>query len=314
MFSSTPPHVTVIIPAYNCALYIEQTIRSIAAQDFKDFEILVIDDGSTDETASLAAKCDPRVRVIKQDNQGVCVARNRGIAEARGRFIALLDHDDYWLFNKLSSQLKIFHDQPDTGVVYGDFIRWSADADGSFPDPGGYEVHAHIDENDADFSGWIYHQMLLDSWVLTSTALARAEVFANCGGFDESLPYSEDWELWLRISRKYKFVKQRRVSCLYRVHAVQGSRIPRKFNYESALLENTVAKYGYSGPDGRAVNKKAFKAALSRAHGRFAYLHLKNGDLNTARWSFWQAWKNHPTSFAAAKLFFASLLGIRNRP
>lgn len=310
----TSPEVTVIIPAYNCEPYIQQTIDSVLAQDFSDFELIVVNDGSTDRTAEIAANSDPRVRVIEQENSGVCVARNRGIAEAKGRFIALLDHDDFWFPNKLSTQLRIFSEQQDVGVVYGDFIRWDAQADGRFPAPDIYSERAALPGEDAEYSGWIYHQMLLDSWVLTSTALTRAEVFANCGTFDESLPYSEDWELWLRVSRKFKFVKQRRASCLYRVHAVQGSRVPRKFNYESALLENTVAKYGYCGPDGSQVNKKAFKAALSRAHGRFAYLHLKNGDLNTARRSFWLAWRNQPTSFAATKLLLGSLLGLRGRP
>ncbi len=306
------PDVSIIIPAFNCEPYIRQTLDSVLAQDFSNFEVLVVNDGSTDRTAEIAAQSDSRVRVIEQKNSGVCVARNRGIAEARGRFIALLDHDDFWFPNKLSTQLRIFSEQVDVGVVYGDFIRWDAQADGHFPAPQSYAERAELSGEDAEFSGWIYPQMLLDSWVLTSTALTRAEVFAHCGGFDESLPYSEDWELWLRISRKYKFIKQRRASCLYRVHAVQGSRVPRKFNYESALLENTVAKYGYSGPDGREVDKKAFKAALSRAHGRFAYLHLENGDLNTARRSFWQAWRHAPTSIAALKLLIRSLLGVRN--
>lgn len=305
------PEVSIIIPAYNCRLYIKQTIESVLAQDFTNFEILVINDGSTDETAQIAASCGPKVRVIEQENGGVCVARNRGIREARGRFIALLDHDDYWFPNKLSSQLQAFAEHPEVGVVFGDFIRWNVDTDGAFPHPRTFETRSQENGVDETYSGWIYHMMLLDSWVLTSTALTRADVFQACGTFDESLPYSEDWELWLRVSRKFQFLKQKRASSLYRVHAVQGSRMPRSFNYEAALLENTVAKFGYAGPDGRAVKKSAFKAALSRAHGRFGYLHLKNGDLAVARQAFWQAWLNQPFSRANTRLLIGSLLGLR---
>ncbi|HEY1092631.1 MAG TPA: glycosyltransferase family A protein, partial [Burkholderiaceae bacterium] len=127
------PRVSVVIPSYNAEGFIAETLRSVLAQSFTDFEIIVVDDGSSDRTPEIAEALG--VRVLRQANAGVCAARNRGLAEARGEFICFLDHDDYWYPDKLAAQIAEFERDPELGVVYTDIIPWSVDATGTYPDP-----------------------------------------------------------------------------------------------------------------------------------------------------------------------------------
>ena len=118
-----------------------------------------------------------------------------------------MDHDDYWFPDKLELQFEEMCKNQEAGLVYNSFIPWLPDAKGVFPEPHSFELASYSSHIDEEFSGWIYHLLLLDCWVLTSTVMTRAEVFNKCGTFDESLPFGEDWDFWLRISREYPFVK-----------------------------------------------------------------------------------------------------------
>ena len=200
------PTVSVIIPSYNCELYIAETLESILDQTFKDIEIIVVDDGSTDKTRQIVTSYGAPVRLVTQTNAGVCAARNRGIREAAGQYVCLMDHDDYWLPDKLALQLEQMQRHPEVGLVSLQHLCLVESRSGRrFSPSGNYKDESSGSAIDEEFSGWIYHLLLLDCWVLTSSALIRGEAFNKCGSFDESLPYSEDWDLWLRISREYPF-------------------------------------------------------------------------------------------------------------
>lgn len=289
------PLVSVVIPAYNCSLYIRETLHSILAQEFRgDLEIIVVNDGSTDDTAALARQLGDPVRVIDQPNAGVCVARNRGLAVARGDFIALVDHDDFWFPHKLAHQLDAFDSHPEVDVVFTEFLRWHADAQGQFSPPETYAEQSQPQGTDADFSGWIYHQMLLDSWVLTSTALARARVFATVGHFDEALPFSEDWDFWLRVTRHAQFLKLREVSTLYRQHPLQGSRVTRAIDYRTLLLEKASQTWGLASPDGRSLSPQQFRRQLAVYSALFGLGHLSGkpgASRRIAARAFLKAWQ-----------------------
>ena len=234
------PTVSVIIPTFNVERYVRQTIDGVLAQSLQDFELLVVDDGSTDGTRQIVASYGPAVRLIEQGNQGVCAARNRGIRESSGRYICFSDHDDYWFPDKLARQVAVMEAgrAEGLGAVYSEFIRWEPSPDGTFAAPSTFDLSAWKDDVDEEMSGWIYHKLLLDCWVLTSTAMLDARVFEACGGFDEGLPYSEDWDLWLRISRQFKFAKLRRPTTLYRQHPTQGSRARRQASTALAWHSN----------------------------------------------------------------------------
>lgn len=309
------PRVSVVIPSFNCAAYIAQTVASVLAQTCSDLEVLLVDDGSSDDTVAIVRRLGAaRVRVIEQENAGVCRARNRGIAEARGSFIALLDHDDWWLPGKLARQLQALQQAPQAGVCFSAFARWFKTAErGCFPAPESMDFAAVPDDVEPDFSGWIYHQFLLDCWMLTSTALFRREVFTRCGSFDEDLPYSEDWDLWLRIAREFEFVMLRRPTTLYRMHDSQGSGLHRPVDYRTRLLESSAAAHGLASRDGRRITPAQFQRQLARYHADFGRGELHAGRRASALRAYGRAWALHPLRWKYPAYVLATLGGWRGR-
>ena len=188
------PLVSVVIPAYNRAKTITRAINSVLAQDYTRFEIIVVDDGSTDTTCAVARSIsDPRLRVVSQTNAGVAAARNRGSAEARGELIAFLDSDDEWFPTKLAAQVDCFQrGSPRLGLVYSGFESIAAD--------GTRSIH------EARHRGWIYRDLLARNVVTGcgSTAMFRREALAMVGGFDPALPANEDYDLVLRVARFFE--------------------------------------------------------------------------------------------------------------
>jgi hypothetical protein len=305
--------VSIIIPTYNIERFIRQTIDAILAQSCKDIEIIVVDDGSTDGTRDLVRAYGAPVRLVEQKNAGVCAARNHGLREARSPFICFIDHDDYWYPDKLESQLAEMNRDPELGVVYTNFEFWRQDAQGQYPEPASFSRPQPATQTDPEFSGWIYPQLLLDCWVLTSTAMFRAEVLREVGAFDESLPYSEDWDLWLRISRRYRFTKLSRPSTLYRQLPTQGSRVLRPIDYRTRLLERAVAQWGLAGPDGKALSRSRFAAQLASYHQSYGFDRLKGGQRLLACQSFLKAFAVAPTRPKSLAYLAASLVGWRPR-
>ncbi|WP_299819412.1 glycosyltransferase [uncultured Jannaschia sp.] len=188
----TGPLVSVVIPTWNRAALVAQAASSVLAQTWRDLELLVVDDGSTDGTAERLARIgDPRLRVIRQSNGGVARARNRGVAEARGAWIAFLDSDDLWRPEKLARQMALMLPLPPRVG----FCHTGLEIAG----PEGSVAHR------AGPSGHIFDAALLDNPVRapTSSGLVRREAVAAIGGFDPSLPAIEDWDWLQRVARLY---------------------------------------------------------------------------------------------------------------
>lgn len=305
--------VSVVIPTYNCERWIAQTLDSVLAQTHRPLEVIVVDDGSSDRTPEIVAGYGPPVQLLRQRNQGVCVARNSGFERSRGDFVCFLDHDDHWFPWKLQRQLEAFASYPETGVVFTSFALWLPEQ-GDFPPA---QTLAPADDapprHDPEFSGWIYHQFLLDCWALTSTAMIRRAAFERSGGFDVALPYSEDWDLWLKLSRDYPFVKLDRVSTLYRQHPYQGNRVLRPVDYRTRLLEDAAGRWGLASADGRAVPRSVFRQRLARYHLQFALHHLQHRSRRVALRSLMRAWRLQPGWLRPPAVAAAALLGWRPR-
>ncbi len=224
--------VSVITATYNMAGYIGETLDAILAQDYPNIESIIIDDGSTDNTMDVLAPYlkDDRVRVVQQANAGQTVAKNRGIAEANGEFIAFCDADDTWRKDKLSLQIPEF-DDPEVGVVFSDII--CMDGAGKIID---IPPMARV-------GGRITAPLLIDNYVPFPTSVARADVLAEVNGFDESLTMSIDYDLWLRISVNYLFAYVKEPLANYRIWEGQMSnkRQERLDNFFK-LLERFLAK------------------------------------------------------------------------
>ena len=307
------PTVSVVIPSYNCERFIAETLESVVGQSYGDLEVIVVDDGSTDGTPEVVRRFAPRVRLVQQESAGVCAARNRGIAEARGRYVALLDHDDYWFPDKLGAQVDVLESHPEVGVVFTAFLRWEADTQGVFPSTMTVDRKPYGEGPEAEYSGWIYHLFLLDCWMLTSTAMFRAEVFRRCGVFDLSLPYSEDWDLWLRIAREYPFVKLRQPGTLYRQHASQGNRKVRDRDFRTELLSEAVLKWGLCSPDGSCLDDRTFRRQWAKYHTDFALGHAVAGNRGVALRSLARALRTNPQGLKALTYMAAVAVGWRPR-
>jgi glycosyltransferase involved in cell wall biosynthesis len=188
------PRVSVVITAYNYGLFLPEAIESVLGQTFKDFQVVVVDDGSTDNTseAILPYLSNPCLRYIRKENGGQASAKNRGIAESKGEFIAFLDADDVWFRTKLEEQIPLFSD-PNIGVVYSKRVLM---------DPHGNERPF---QHPTLHRGYVLDQMFINNFVCFSSAILRRECFEKVGKFDESLPMAIDYDLWLRIAMHYHF-------------------------------------------------------------------------------------------------------------
>ena len=302
------PLVSIVIPSYNCERYIRQTLQGIVAQTVSDWEVIVVDDGSTDATVAIASTIDPRVRVVQQANAGVCVARNRGYAESAGSYLCFMDHDDYWFAEKLERQLGWMQRMPELGVVYSTCIRWHA-AGGVFPPPESLRPASDEDTLDAEFTGWVYHQFMRDSCALTSSALIRREALEKCGLFDVDLAYSEDWDLFLRISRHYRFAQMHWPSTLYRQHLNQGSRVARPRDFRSDLLLRAEKDWGLIGPDDKAIDRAEFQQLVARYRMEYGRQHLASGDRRVGVQALIDAWWRHPAKLRYLGLALAGAAG-----
>ena len=195
------PLVSVVIPAFNAELFIGETIDSVLAQTYPAYEVIVVDDGSSDRTRELVTeRFGTRVRLVVQENQGPSAARNAGAAAARGDYLAVIDADDIWLPKKLSGQVEILKQNPDIGFLCGNMVEFddtSRDEQDHFSKRGltqEYFGHA-VYVKDA------FRKLFFKNFISTSTVLMRTSVFRDSGGFDPSFRFSEDYLLWLRISR-----------------------------------------------------------------------------------------------------------------
>lgn len=304
--------VSVVLPTFNAAGFLRQTIDSILHQAIENIDVIVVDDGSSDQTVEIARSYGKKVSVIAQANQGVCAARNAGLAEAKGKYICFLDHDDYWYPNKLKNQLLQFQKDPELGVVYSEFLRWPANADGEFQVPDSLPLFAESDAIDQGYSGWIYHLLLSDCWVLTSSAMIKVEALAKVGAFDLKLPYSEDWDLWLRLSQQYRFTKLSYPYVLYRQHVEQGSRTVRPIDYRTKLLSEASRRWGLSSKDGRCISRSDFKEQMYKYHCSYGFSRLSSNQRLKAMESFISAWQYKPGNLKAFAYILLGLAGWKS--
>lgn len=194
---STQPTVSVIIPTYNRSSTILRAINSVINQTYKDFEIIVVDDASQDNTEEIVHNItDERVHYIKHAfNKGANAARNTGIRQASGKYIAFQDSDDEWLNDKLQQQLSIFDNIDNVGAVHTGYIRHENG------------VKEYLPKGELNITdGMLHTSLLYGNFISTQTLVVSSEHLYAINGFDENLPRLQDWELVLRLSKLCKFV------------------------------------------------------------------------------------------------------------
>jgi len=204
--SHAVPAVSIIIPTYDRVEMLRTALDSVAAQTFQDFEIVVVDDGSTDGTREAMATRPERIRYLWQPNQGVAEARNHGLRTIHSEFVAFLDSDDLWQPTFLERAVGTLRDEPGLALVYTRFT--SMDAIGRV-------LSRH---NKQPFAGDVTPRLFASTFIHTSAVVARSHVIRDAGGFDGRLSHNEDYDLWLRLSLRHRFGLIPEPLCLRRCH------------------------------------------------------------------------------------------------
>jgi glycosyltransferase involved in cell wall biosynthesis len=267
--------VSVIIPSYNGAHWIGEAIDSVLDQTHRDTEIIVVSDGSTDETPSVLARYGGRVIHIPQQNGGPAVARNTGIRAATGEYIALLDDDDLWLPDKLEAQLAVLEGDREIGVVFSDYAP--------FGEPAGYArglergpVLRHIPRLPIGPGAYklpesIFTELLQDLFSWTSTLVVRRDCFDRAGLYDETLRHAaEDWQICLRLSRHCRFAYLDRVLAKRRERGGSLSRQGRDTLEAIRALKNLARREPLTRTERLMVTRKV--GDLYRSLGYAAHL------------------------------------------
>ncbi len=277
--------ISVVIPAYNVSKTIAETLNSLLAQTYEDFEVIIVNDGSTDNTVEIVTNfCDSRIKLISQENTGVSAARNRGVSCANGEYLSFLDADDIWMPDKLKEQVEALEENPEAAVAYS----WTKliDISGNT-----------IDTMQPNYSGRVYSQLLQENFLHSgSNVLIRRDAFVRVGGFNESMSHSEDYDCFLRLAKIYPFAVVKKPHVWYRIYS--GS------TTSQALLEHeqkckTALEYFFSqAPEDLQHLKKQNLANL------YQYLSLKAVESNFTKTNsylsgqyYWRALKLNPSLF-----------------
>lgn len=301
--SADSPRVSVILPVYNGARYLRETLSSVLGQSMADLEVVAVDDGSTDESgAILEGIDDPRLIVTHQENRGISATRNAAIRAARAPFVAFIDQDDLWAGEKLEKQLAAFGDDPEVGLVHCQAGR--------------------IDEHSKKLSGgpvvaasWLagdVRRMMLVGNAVPGTAavVVRREVFDEVGYFDEELNGADDWDMWSRIAARYRFAYLPEALAFTRLHPANTSTDVERMRADSLRVMEKL----YADPEmvrgiGPRELEKLRRKGRARLHAYCATWLIRTGRTRAASADLWRAFRQHPLKPRHSVLLFFSLLG-----
>jgi glycosyltransferase involved in cell wall biosynthesis len=272
------PKVSVVTTTYNCATYIVTTVECVLAQTWRDFEYIVIDDGSTDNTRELLEPYLDRITYIHQENMRYSPARNRGIRAAHGEYLAFLDSDDLWEPTKLEKQVAVLDQHPEVALVHTrtDFI----DTQGQPTRFSGMQVFGP--EGDQVVIGDPRKELFFGAHVLTpSSAMVRRSMLDAAGAFDETLSYGEDWDVWVRLAQYGSFAYIPEVLSHYRVFGWE--KILKRESSEELLVQplRTIEKARKLWPGDPAEGQALYEQGMAVIYLRAALssYQLGEGDL-----------------------------------
>jgi glycosyltransferase involved in cell wall biosynthesis len=294
------PKVTVIIPAFNSAPFVGRAIHSVLQQTFQDLELIVVDDGSTDETShEVKSFSDRRISYVFQPNQGPNAARNHGINRAKGELLAFLDSDDWWLPRKLEVQLSRLSSVLEAGLVYCSTLK--VDEEGRL-----------LKFRPALLEGWVLPRLIMSNHIAApSSVLIPRRVLDEVGLFDEQLWRAEDWEMWLRIAAAFPLaaVKDPLACITYRRYG-HGRNVPALRDDSLVVLEKAFGSY--------AAHMRHLRAkAFARVHLRAGISFATSGQLRESRGELIKALQMDPSLLEAywrvGLTFLGSTINSRGR-
>lgn len=293
--------VSVVMPTYNCAPRLLRALQSVSAQTYRPIEAIIVDDGSTDDTADRVAEwtanSGANVRYVRQENAGPAAARNHGMRLARGDAIAFLDADDEWRPTKLEKQMPLL--KGTVGLVY----CASAFVDSSGAPLANYVRRVELHRGD------ILLPLFCDFFLLTSAVVISKAAYRAAGEFDEGLAVGEDYEFFLRLARKFHadFVPEELL-----IRCVRPDSLSR-LDYEQDARNDiaTLAKFLRDNPDFAQRHRAEIAARLARYRYDFGYRLLAEHRRGEAIRELWTSWRTRPTVAASKTLVRALIAGGR---
>lgn len=294
------PHVSVIIPVFNCAPLVGGALRSVFAQTYRDFEVIVVDDGSRDlpELTAALAEWTGKIEYVRQENGGPARARNTGIARASGQLIAFLDADDEWMPEKLARQVEYFERYPETGLLHTGVVG---------------EVHA-IDatpEPPRDAFAELYHT---DFFINTLTVVVPRRVLAEVGGFDERREvHIEDWDLWLRIAAAHPLGFIPEPLAYHRPGGIMSSQVERTYAAQQLVMEKNRHLTAVACARHAGAPERCDRARRHVLHRDWGIDRLQAGDRHGAREQLRRALRYAPGDARTALLLVATYVSDRWR-
>lgn len=223
---------SIVIPLYNKEISINRTLSSVLAQSFETFEVIVVNDGSSDRSKQVVESFrDPRVRLIDKKNGGVSSARNRGVSEAKCEWIVFLDADDIWKSNHLETLSQLIQTFPQDRVFCTSYIKSS-------------ESPSLIEDDSIEVIDNYFKAAMKRSFFWTSVTCIHRSIFEEVGGFQVGFSRGEDVELWNRIGRKYRFIKSNLITATYNIDS-ENKLTRASFNYSTSTLFFVHEKFDY---------------------------------------------------------------------
>ncbi|WP_277344132.1 glycosyltransferase [Paraglaciecola sp. 20A4] len=291
------PLISVIIPAYNAQRYIESTLESVFNQTYSNIEIIVVDDGSIDDTPAILATYAERLQTIKTKNKGVSHARNTGIEASNGSWIAFIDSDDVWGPTKLNEQYSSLGD-----------CKWSH-CDSVYIGENQTGVvkrsdYSHIPKHD------VFEELIVENFITTSSVLIHKTLLDKFGRFDESLQCLEDWKLWVEIAQENPLAYCDKALLKYRVYSGSTSRKARYVQPLHIELINNIFK---ALPNNK-VYKKLKIRAKTKSYTICSYIAEEANDFSFAMKCAYQAWLLKPINIQASKRLLSCMVNYVRFP
>jgi glycosyltransferase involved in cell wall biosynthesis len=277
------PTVSVVIPVYNCAPFISETLQGIARQSFGDREIIVVDDGSSDDTGAVVQKFDPAIHYLRQENHGPAAARNRGVSNAAGEFIAFCDHDDVWNAQHLEQSLDCFKSHPNAAMVFSDAAFCHAKDDAGKTHIAAKVLRRMIDRPVTIGDIW-------DCWIASmSVVLVRKSVFNAVGGLAPKIWGLDDLHYYLRVAARYEVRFVNYVGCR-KFATANNLLIPTALAGLIDCLEDLKANHPAVV---RAIGARRLRARLANRYRKLAARQFAQGQYALAEESARKAWREN---------------------
>ena len=309
MRSTSSPLISVLFPVRNAERYLETALQSLFQQSFSNFEILVIDDASTDRTPEILERLrrqDSRLHILKNPTpQGISRSCNRAAQQARGPYLARMDADDIALPDRFAKQFAWMESHPDCVAVGGQTIRI---------DPDGWPIdHWRMPTQHEEIDRWLLSGR--GGGIIHPTAMIRAEAFWKVGGYDETLDASQDYDLWLKLGEIGRLANLPDIVLYYRLHltSVTCSRQLRQALCKETALYRACKRRGVAEPLGRPSRPKS-EITPQRARRQWIRAALRSGCYETARKHARILWRERPWDPIAFGLFFISQIATLLRP